>query len=125
VLADRIEVSRAISLGEIRTTKTGRSRSVPLMAPLAEDLRRWKLASGGRHDDLVFPRRDGGPWDENAYRRFIRGRLRPACEKVGIVTDMPAYVLRHAAASLKLASGLSVETADHMGHSPPDAASDV
>lgn len=116
---DRILVSRAVSLGEVRTTKTGRSRSVPVMKPLAEDLRRWKLASGGRDDDLVFPGRDGAPWDENAYRRFIRGRLRPACESAGIEADRPAYVLRHAAASLKLASGLSVvETADHMGHSP-------
>jgi integrase len=118
---ERIEVTKAVSLGEVRDrTKTGRDRSVPLPRHVAQDLREWRLASGVPHEyDFVFPGRDGEPWDENAYRRFIRGRLRPACEAAGIVTDRPAYVLRHAFVSHQIAAGRTIiEIARAAGHSP-------
>jgi integrase len=62
VLEHTIVVRRAISLGKEKETKTSRSRSVPLLPPLAADLKQWKLASG-RPDDsaLVFPTREGNP----------------------------------------------------------------
>lgn len=42
----RVRVSRAMSLGGVRGTKTGKSRSVRLIAPLAQDLREWRFGPG-------------------------------------------------------------------------------
>lgn len=39
-------VERALSLGEVKTTKTGEARTVRLLAPLAQDLAAWRLRSG-------------------------------------------------------------------------------
>jgi integrase len=68
-----IVVERALAFGEEKATKTGATRSVRLLAPLAQDLNEWRLASGrpgpGR---LVFPAADGGPWDDFAWRNWRR-----------------------------------------------------
>ena len=39
-------IEAAVSLGELRDTKTGQRRTVKLLAPLAHDLNEWRLASG-------------------------------------------------------------------------------
>ena len=39
-------VERAVSLGEIEGTKTGRQRTVPLVGPLGQDLNEWRLHAG-------------------------------------------------------------------------------
>jgi hypothetical protein len=39
-------VERAVAGGEIKSTKTHKARTVRLLAPLAADLREFKLASG-------------------------------------------------------------------------------
>jgi integrase len=69
-----ILVEKALSFGEEKDTKTRRRRTVELLAPLASDLRGWRMASGRPADDaLVFPRaRVGGPWNDNAYRSWRR-----------------------------------------------------
>jgi hypothetical protein len=41
-----ILVERAVALGELKTTKTARTRTVRLLAPLAADLREWRIAQG-------------------------------------------------------------------------------
>jgi integrase len=54
-------------------TKRDRVRFTPLLAPLAEDLRQWFLASGrpaGRTP--VFPAHDGGFWDKDDWRNWRR-----------------------------------------------------
>ncbi|MGO9973188.1 MAG: tyrosine-type recombinase/integrase, partial [Solirubrobacteraceae bacterium] len=62
-----------------RDTKRHRVRFTPLLAPLAEDLREWFLASG-RPDNKtpVFPAHDGEFWDKtdwaNWRRRTWQGR---------------------------------------------------
>ncbi len=62
-----------------RDTKRHRVRFTPLLAPLAEDLRQWFLASG-RPDTKtpVFPAHDGDFWDKedwaNWRRRIWQGR---------------------------------------------------
>lgn len=56
-----------------RDTKRHRERSTPLLAPLAEDLREWFLASG-RPDAAkpVFPAHDGGFWDKDDWSNWRR-----------------------------------------------------
>ena len=62
-----------------RDTKRHRVRFTPLLAPLAEDLREWFLASG-RPDNKtpVFPAHDGEFWDKHDWanwrRRIWQGR---------------------------------------------------
>ena len=60
-----ISVDCATSMGAVRKTKTGRSRTVRLVAPLAHDLLAWRLACGRPDDgELVFPGKRGGPLTE-------------------------------------------------------------
>jgi integrase len=55
-------IQRAISLGEESDTKTRQHRTVRLVAPLATDLRSWRMASGRPADsELVFPGKGGQP----------------------------------------------------------------
>ena len=107
------------------TTRPGRRRGssrsrVELLAPLAADLRRFRLASG-RPDDrqLVFPRvRVGGVWNENAYRSWRRKVFSEAVASAKLPATRP-YDLRHSFASLLIAEGRSVlDVADQLGHAP-------
>src|SRR3954451_17767593 len=57
-----ILIDRAVALGDLKETKTGQTRSIRLLAPLAADLGEWKLKTGMPEDRaLVFPRPDGRP----------------------------------------------------------------
>jgi len=59
--------------GGVKTTKTRSVRTVRLLAPLAADLREWRLASG-RPDDaaLVFPGIDGRTVTREAWKSWTR-----------------------------------------------------
>jgi integrase len=101
-------------------TKTGQTRTVELLAPLASDLRGWRMASGRPADkELVFPRaRVGGPWNDNAYRSWRRNVFYEALDAAKIARLRP-YDLRHSFASLLIAEGRSVvEVAAQLGHAP-------
>jgi hypothetical protein len=72
-------VEKALALGELKSTKNRVTRTVDLLAPLAADLRRWRMASG-RLDEraLVFPpARSAGPWSDNADRSWRCKRSPP------------------------------------------------
>jgi hypothetical protein len=72
-----ILVERAVALGQLKTTKTGRTRTVRLLAPLAADLREWRINRGRPWDDtLVFPARGGDVWGDDAWRYWRRRILR-------------------------------------------------
>jgi integrase len=114
-----ILIEQALALGEVKVTKTGQTRTVRLVAPLAADLAEWRLASG-RPDPKspVFPGWNGVPWRDTAYRNWRRRIFAPAAEAVGLDGSRP-YDLRHLFCSLLLAEGASVvEVARHAGHSP-------
>ncbi|HET6867298.1 MAG TPA: site-specific integrase, partial [Solirubrobacteraceae bacterium] len=54
-------------------TKRNRVRFTPLLAPLAEDLRQWFLASGRPKGQApVFPAHDGGFWGNDDWRNWRR-----------------------------------------------------
>jgi integrase len=111
-------VERAVSLGEVKATKTGAHRTVRLLAPLAADLREWKMRSGRRGDrELVIPAVSGGPWSDEAYRSWRRKAFARAAAAAGVEPSVRPYDLRHSFASLLLHEGRSViYVARQLGH---------
>ena len=86
------------ALGSVKT-KAG-VRSIPLPAPLVQDLKEWKLAQPleQRSRGLVFPTLAGNMADVNNWRK--RG-LHPACDRAGI-PRIRWHDLRHFYASVLL-----------------------
>jgi integrase len=115
-----ILVERALALGRIKATKTGQTRTVRLLAPLAADLTEWRLAQG-RPDEstLVFPNRAGSTWSDVTWRNWRRRVFAQAAKEVGLEATARPYDLRHSFVSLLLAQGATVvEVARQAGHSP-------
>jgi integrase len=114
-----ILIEKATSLGELQGTKTGRTRSVVLLKPLAADLAEWRLAAGRpAADALVFPTRDGELWQRHHWQNWRRRIYAEAATAAGISDPRP-YDLRHSFCSLLLAEGKGpLEVAEQLGHSP-------
>ena len=114
-----ILVERSVSLGEIKETKTGRLRSVRLLAPLSADLSQWRAARKSPADDaLVFPSMRGGVWARADWRNWVVRQWRPAAAAAGVEGARP-YDLRHSFCSLLLYEGRTiVEVARQAGHAP-------
>jgi integrase len=108
-------------------------RSIDLLGPLREDLRRYQLATGAR-EGLIFKREEGRPWTDHDYRNWRRRKWQPAAQAAGIgkIGFKPSgaaprrsyrgavpYDLRHSFASLLLHEArLSVmEISAQLGHS--------
>lgn len=109
-------VSKAVALGEVKGTKTGKNRVVPLLKPLTHDLNEWKMKSGRPDDDaLVFPAAGGGHWKDHDYRNWRKRVFQSAADPLGIARP---YDLRHSYASLRFAESANpAEIADEMGNS--------
>jgi integrase len=119
-----ILVERAVAIGEVKETKTGKTRSVRLLAPLAADLREWAMKSG-RPDAkaLVFPASNGALWTEWDWRNWRRRVFGPVAAAAGLDAFRP-YDLRHSFVSLLFAEGRTViDVARQAGHSPAMALS--
>lgn len=114
-----ILVERAVALGKVKETKTRQTRSARLLAPLARDLREWRLKAGRPGDEaLVFPRFDGAPWNEEDWRNWRQRIFARAAAAAGLDNFRP-YDLRHSFVSLLFAEGRTViEVARQAGHSP-------
>jgi integrase len=61
-------VEQAAALGEVRSTKTGATRTVPLIEPLAEDLQPWRNLTGAGGTALVFRSSRGDVWNAEDWR---------------------------------------------------------
>lgn len=105
--------------GGVKSTKTGQTRTVRLLAPLAADLAEWRSrCDHGGDEDLLFPNRSGGIWNDGAWQSWHRDAWHPACAAAGIENARP-YDLRHGFISLLIHEGRSVvEVARQAGHSP-------
>jgi integrase len=92
-------------------------RSVRLLAPLAADLREWRLLSGRPDGDrLVIPALDGSEMSEGAFQDWRDGIWTAALKAAGVAYQRP-YDLRHSFASLLLHEGRSViYVARQLGH---------
>jgi integrase len=108
-----LNVSRSISAGEETSTKSRRSRVVPLAAQAVEELERLRsrLHFLGR-EDHVFCRPDGGPLDRSAVRR----RFVKAQEATGLRVRR-FHDLRHTFGSLAIRRFDLVAVKEMMGHS--------
>ena len=116
-IADRtIYVTQSLALGSEKATKTGTRRTVSLLAPLAEDLRRFRRHADA--NDLVFPRPNGGVWQDHDWRNWRRRVFQRAAAAEGCPGAVP-YDLRHSFVSLLIQEGQSIlEVARQAGHSP-------
>ena len=112
-----ILIQRSVSLGKEADTKTRQHRTVRALAPLAADLREWRLAAGRPGDtELVFPGKAGQPWTQAAYQSRRRRAFRRASLAADLAHARP-YDLRHSFASMLVHEGRSViYVARQLGH---------
>jgi integrase len=114
-----ILVERSVALGEVKETKTRRSRSVRLPAPLSSDLRKLRLQLGRPEDEeLVFPQPDGMAWLDTDWRNWRERVFQPKAKAAGLGAIRP-YDLRHSFVSLLIAEQRTIiDVARQAGHSP-------
>ncbi|MBV9536717.1 MAG: site-specific integrase [Solirubrobacterales bacterium] len=117
---------RSATWGDVRdrtlrvfATKTGRERHIDLLAPLAQDLAEWRLASGRPRDkQLIVPRPTGGEWTREDWANWRRRVWRPAALEAGVAGDLRPYRLRASFVSLLLWAGEDLPyVAEQAGHS--------
>jgi len=100
--------------GTIKPLKAGHRRSVRLLAPLAQDLREYRLAAGRPTIGLVL----GEPWTKTDWQCWRVDRWAPAGREAGLDPLPRPYDLRHSFASLLLAEGRQpMAVAQQLGHS--------
>ena len=112
-------VERSVAFGKLKTTKTGKSRTVNLLKPLAETLESWKrVTTRSQPTDLIFPSPDGSPWNLDRVNNW-RGRTFADAVKAAGLPAMRPYDLRHSYVSLMIDQGATVvEVASQAGHNP-------
>jgi integrase len=107
-------VESSISFGTEKDTKTRKARAVRLLAPIAQDLAAYRLATakerlGSRY---LFPRPDGQPWRDHDFRDWRRRTFKPAARsalQLGENDPTPRpYDLRHTFVSLLIAEGRTI-----------------
>ncbi len=114
-----ILVERSVAFGKLKTTKTGKTRTVRLLPPLADTLHGWRaVTERSQPTDLVFPSPDGSPWNLDRVNNW-RGRIFADAVKAAGLPPTRPYDLRHSYVSLLIAEGATVvEVAQQAGHSP-------
>lgn len=115
----RVERSRTPA-GEVAPTKTGKTRTVQILKPLAADLADWRKRSAPADgSSLVFPNTSGQMWTDTTWRNWRDRRFDKAAKSAGLPATTRPYDLRHSFASLLLAEQRNpVEVAAQLGHSP-------
>jgi integrase len=103
----------------VHASKTERPRTIKLLAPLAQDLAEWRLASGRPPSSaLIFPTHDGDDWKLHDWQNWRRRVYQPAAKAAGVTGDLRVYRLRGSFVSLLLWEGRSLTfVADQAGHS--------
>jgi integrase len=112
-------VERAVAFGQLKSTKTGKARTVRLLPPLTETLATWRrISPRPAATDLLFPSPDGSPWNGDRVRNWRKRAFAEAAAAAGVPGARP-YDLRHSFVSLLIAQGASVvEVARQAGHTP-------
>ena len=112
-------IERSVAFGQLTSTKTGKARTVRLLAPLAETLATWHAVTPRTAPtDLIFPAPDGSAWNAERARNWRKRTFAEAAGAAGVPATRP-YDLRHNFISLLIAQGASVvEVARQAGHAP-------
>jgi integrase len=112
-------VERSVAFGQLKATKTGGTRTVRLLSPLAEDLAAWRNATRqNAPTHLVFPAPDGSPWNADRARNWRKRAFAEAARAAGAAAARP-FDLRHSFVSLLIAQGATVvDVARQAGHAP-------
>jgi integrase len=107
------EVGGKVTIGP---TKTGKARSVPVPAVVAEAIAAHLEDHSGGPEALLFPDTDGGPMRRSNWRRRV---WVPALRRAGIAEPLPrVHDLRHTAAALAIQTGAHPKAImDMLGHS--------
>jgi integrase len=101
-------VKRAVAFGQLKSTKTGKARTVRLLSPLSETLAAWRhLSPRPAPTDLLFPGPDGAPWNGDRARNWRKRQFAEAAAAAGGPHARP-YDLRHSFVSLLIVQGASV-----------------
>jgi integrase len=113
-----IRVEHAISGDEVRSTKTGKGRIVPLHPKALKVLAEWRLAAERPNfERFVFTGRLRGVWTDAAWNHWQQDVFTSAASRAGISGLVP-YDLRHTAISAMIASGMDpARVARIAGHS--------
>ena len=112
-------IDRAVSLGRIETTKTGRRRTVMLLGPLAQDLAEWRLHAGRPDEGARVPVAPRGRPGHRTTGELAQPDLHAGGQGGGHREAHGPYDLRHSFVSLLIAEGHNVvEVARQAGHSP-------
>jgi integrase len=119
-----ILVERSVAFGKLKSTKTGKARTIRLLAPLADTLNAWRATTDrDQPTDLIFPGPDGSPRNLDRVNNW-RGRIFAEATKAAGIPGIRPYDLRHSYISLLIAQGATVvEVAQQAGHSPTMALS--
>lgn len=129
-LRRRLNISRSISYvrgaGMVESaTKTYESRSIPLVASLAEPLSR--RAAGKARDDLLFGGAEGETWRVNNWRRRVFHPAVARCRKADdTFPALTVHDLRAAGISLLIAAGANLKLVQlYAGHASGSVTADV
>jgi integrase len=115
-----IRIERSVDdNGVLKSTKTGKPRSVKLLGALAQDIREYYVAAGEPVSQRsILQAEDGTLWTKSNWNMWLQDRWRPACRTVGLDPMPRPYDLRHSFASLLLAEGRQPQwVARQLGHS--------
>jgi len=106
VRENTILVQRAVDpRGAIKPTKNRERRTVQLLAPLAQDLREYRLAAARPPDHaLVVSGVSGSPLTKGDWQNWRCRQWAAACRAVGLDPTPRPYDLRHSFTSLLLAA---------------------
>jgi integrase len=124
-----IRVRDALVRGKIKTPKSGKARSVPISAELAEvfkEQRRTRKKREGAFSDpgYVFTNADGERWEEDGFARAWK-RLRRICvdSDEHELRSLSFHCCRHTFASWALDAGKSVTWVQRaLGHADASTA---
>lgn len=111
-----ITVSRAISLGKVKETKTGKGRTIEISLAMCDVLK------GLKRGPYVFPSQKGTPLNVNNLNNRM---MKQACKDAKI-PRFHLYALRHTSLSLLVANGVNIKAvSERAGHSTAQLTLDV